>query len=121
MEEIDLVEDSAAVRPGAILPPSASEQETVTLRFRLSADGERRLDALREARRSLLREEMTRGHDAEEPSLEDAVFSATEILWVVRPSQREWCVRKLEELRQRANRLLDLADPARTVPIPETP
>ena len=50
---------------------------------------------MRNARRSLLREEWTRGRDSDEPSLEDAVFSSTEILWVVRPDQRPFCLRQL--------------------------
>jgi hypothetical protein len=112
--EIDLVEVSGSVqRPtGAVTLPFGLEgPETVTLRFLLSASGDSSLDALREARRALLREEWTRGRDADEPSLEEAVFSATEILWVVLPSQRDWCLKKLEELRLRANRLLTLMGP----------
>lgn len=109
------MEVSGAVqRPtGAVTLPFGLEgSETVTLRFLLSADSDNSMDALREARRALLREEWTRGRDADEPSLEEAVFSATEILWVVLPSQRAWCLKKLEELRMRANRLLTLMGPA---------
>ena len=115
MAEIDLVEVSGSVRrpTGAVTLPFGLEgPETVTLRFLLSADDDNSLEALREARRALLREEWTRGRDSDEPSLEEAVFSATEILWVVLPSQLEWCRKKLEELRLRANRLLTLMGPA---------
>ncbi len=109
MSEIGLVEVSGGVqRPSlaAAVPFELSGGSTVTLRFLLSASGENGLEALRNARRSLLREEWTRGRDSDEPSLEDAVFSAKEILWVVRPEQRPWCLQKLEELRRRANGLL---------------
>lgn len=114
--EIDLVEVSESVRrpTGAVPLPLGLEDEggeggeTVTLRFLLSPMDDSGLDALREARRALLREEWTRGRDTDEPSLDEAVFSATEILWVVLPTQREWCLKKLEELRLRANRLLTL-------------
>lgn len=113
MAEIGLVEVFGDVqRPtgGVALPFGLEGGETVTLRFLLSADGHNSLDALRDARRALLREEWTRGLDFDEPSLEEAVFSATEIVWVVRPSQRDFCVQKLEELRLRANRLLTLME-----------
>ena len=84
----------------------AGSARGLTLRFLVSADGGRSLDALRDARRSLLREELTRGREPDEPSLEDAVFSTHEILWEVRPEQRPWCLQKLEEVRRRANLLL---------------
>lgn len=82
------------------------EATTVTLRFLVSVDGDAALEALRFARRSLLREERTRGRDVEEPSLEDAVFSSAEIVWVISPGQRPGALAKLEELRRRANLLL---------------
>jgi hypothetical protein len=78
----------------------------VTLRFRITATDPDSLEALRHARRSLLREEWTLGLDPDEPSLEDAVFSTSEVLWTVRPAQREWCARKLQELIARAQRAL---------------
>ncbi len=110
MSEIDLVEVTGGVpqsAPAAAgLPIDLIPGSTVTLRFLLSAEGQDGLEALRNARRSLLREEWTRGRDSDEPSLEEAVFSPTEILWVVRADQRPSCLQKLEELRRRANRLL---------------
>jgi hypothetical protein len=115
MSEIGLVEVSGGFREtsfaaGAPLEPAGSS--AVTLRFLLSAHSQKGLDALRNARRALLREEWTRGRDADEPPLEDAVFSATEILWVVRSDQRSWCLRKLEELMRRANQFLtDVEEP----------
>lgn len=115
MSEIGLVEVSGGVQHGG----SSSEPQAlylvdepkVTLRFLVSVDGGAGLEALRFARRSLLREEWTRGREADEPSLEDAVFSASEILWAVNPAQRPWCLEKLEELRRRANLLLAEVDP----------
>jgi hypothetical protein len=110
MSEIGLVEVSGGVQRGG----SASEPQTlhrvdgpkVTLRFLVSVDGGAGLEALRFARRSLLREEWTRGREADEPSLEDAVFSPTQIVWVIGPGQRAAALVKLEELRRRANRML---------------
>lgn len=110
VSEIDLVEVSGGVHQpaprAAGVPLDFADGSTLTLRFLLSAEGQDGLEALRNARRSLLREEWTRGRDSEEPSLEDAVFSPTEILWVVRPGQRPLCLQKIEELRRRANLLL---------------
>ena len=110
MPEIGLVEVSGGAQQpasmAAAVPLDFSDASRQTLRFLLTAEGQGELEALRNARRSLLREEWTRGRDSDEPSLEDAVFSSTEILWVVRPDQRPFCLRKLEELRRRANLLL---------------
>ena len=110
MSEIGLVEVSGGVHQpaprAAAVPLDLPDGPTLTLRFLLSAGGQEELEALRNARRSLLREEWTRGRDSDEPSLEDAVFSPTDIRWVVRPDQRPLCLQKLEELRRRANLLL---------------
>lgn len=78
----------------------------MTLQFLVTVDGDSGLEALRYARRSLLREEWTRGREIEEPSLEDAVFSPAQIVWVIGPGQRPAALAKLEELRRRANLLL---------------
>jgi hypothetical protein len=110
VSEIGLVEVSGGVHEpaplAAAVPLDLPDGATLTLRFLLSAGGQEELEALRNARRSLLREEWTRGRDSDEPSLEDAVFSPTDIQWVVRPDQRPLCLQKLEELRRRANLLL---------------
>jgi hypothetical protein len=95
---------------------AAPDGDTVTLRFLIRAADADALEALRHARRSLLREEWTRGLDPEEPSLEDAVFSTTDVVWTVRPSQRDWCLRKLGELTARARR--GLSGPAAPAPSP---
>lgn len=106
MSEVGLVEVSER---GSVAEANAlflTEAATVTLEFLVSVDGDAGLEALRYARRSLLREEWTRGRDVEEPSLEDAVFSATQIVWVIGLDQRSAALTKLEELRRRANLLL---------------
>ena len=77
-----------------------------TLCFAIEAETPEELEALRHARRSILREESTRGRDGEEPSLEDAVFSPVDMSWRIRPEQRRWCLQKVEDLTARANRCL---------------
>jgi hypothetical protein len=114
VSEIGLVEVSGAVQEPRLVvetPFEVADGRTVTLRFLLSTEDPASLEALRDARRSLLREELTRGRDSDEPSLEDAVFSASEILWEVSPAQRPRCLEKLEELRRRANLLLSEVEP----------
>lgn len=74
-----------------------------TLRFAIWAPDAAGLEALRHARRSMLREEWTIGKDPEEPSLESAVFSVREISWTVPLSQRARCRERLAELQRRAN------------------
>lgn len=109
MSEIGLVEVSGGVQHGSVSeaePLYLTDGDGVTLRFLVSVDSGAGLEALRFARRSLLREEWTRGREDDEPSLEDAVFSPTQIVWVVGPGQRAAALAKLEELRRRANLLL---------------
>jgi hypothetical protein len=83
----------------------SGESETI-LRFAIEDCGPEQLEALRHARRSMLREEWTRGRDGEEPSLDDAVFSPADICWRILPGQRSWCLQKVRELTLRANRCL---------------
>jgi hypothetical protein len=83
--------------------PSLAEPN-VTLRCRLLATDNASLEALRYARRAMLREEWTRGVEEGEPSLEDAVFSAFDVTWSVRASESERGRAKLAELVDRANR-----------------
>lgn len=73
------------------------------LRFRIEAS-EQELEALRHARRSMLREEWTLGRPDDEPSLEDATFSIDSIVWPVWPEQRERCLEKIAELESRVER-----------------
>jgi len=96
----------------------------VTLRFRLVCSDDRSLDALRYARRAMLREESTLGVAEDEPSLEEAIFSASDIAWSVSPLARERCREKLEELVARANRALaddSAAGRSARAPRPRTP
>jgi hypothetical protein len=86
----------------------------IVLRFRLEFGTDLDLDAIRYARRVLIREERTRGLEWEEPSMEDAVFSVSSVSWSALTSQAAWCREKMFELIQRANRVrkeLDEADP----------
>lgn len=77
----------------------------LTLRFRLQLESDRDLEALRYARRVMIREERTRGLEWEEPSIEEAVFTATDVSWSALASQAAWCREKMRELVERANRL----------------
>jgi hypothetical protein len=77
----------------------------ITLRFGLQYDSEEDLDALRYARRLMIREEHLRGLEWEEPSIEDAVFTALDVSWPALASQAAWCREKIGELVGRANRV----------------
>jgi hypothetical protein len=79
-------------------------EATVTLCCRLLTTDQESLEALRYARRAMLREERTRGLEEDDPSLEDAVFSAFEVRWSVRASAAASGRSKLAELVERANR-----------------
>lgn len=76
----------------------------LTLRFRLSIPSTEDVEALRYARRAMIREERTRGLEWDEPSIEHPTFSATEIRWFVLASQVERCREKIADLVERANR-----------------
>jgi hypothetical protein len=76
----------------------------ITLRFRLELGDPRDLEALRYARRAMIREERTRGLEWDEPSMEDPTFTPSEIRWFVLAAQANWCRRKIRELIERANR-----------------
>ena len=77
-----------------------------TLRFAIASTDASGLDAVRHARRSMLREEWTLGREPGEPSLETAMFSAEEICWTVPLAQRTRCIDRLAELESRAARAL---------------
>jgi len=74
------------------------------LRFALSLPSEEEREALRYARRSMIREERTRGLEWDEPSIEDPIFSRDEMRWFALASQASWCRSKVAELIERANR-----------------
>jgi hypothetical protein len=95
LSPVDFNADSAA--------PHLAEA-TLTLRCRLLTTDPDSLEALRFARRAMLREEWTRGLAEDEPSLEDAVFSAFDVAWTVRAAEAEAVRSKLAELAERANR-----------------
>src|ERR1700694_3175280 len=61
------------------------------LRFELDMAQSDDMEALRYARRAMIREERTRGLEWDEPSMEQPVFTATEIRWFVLVSQVAWC------------------------------
>ena len=88
--------DAVAVR----IDPS----RRATLRFSLLLEDAGDLEALRYARRAMIREERTRGLEWDEPSMEQPVFTAREIRWFVLVSQVAWCREKISELVSRANR-----------------
>jgi len=76
----------------------------VTLRFHLTSKRPEEFEALRYARRAMIREERSRGLEWDEPSLEHASFTPSEIRWFVLVSQAARCRQKIEELFERANR-----------------
>ena len=77
----------------------------ITLRFRLELDSERDVEALRYARRVMIREERTRGLEWEEPSIEGAVFTVRDVSGAVLASPAAWCRETRRELGERANRM----------------
>ena len=77
------------------------------LRFKLHATSPEDLEALRYARRAMIREERTRGLEWEEPSMEDPTFTANEVRWFVLTSQAAWCRQKIADLVDRANRAVE--------------
>jgi hypothetical protein len=79
----------------------------VTLRFSLLIEDPQDLEALRYARRAMVRDERTRGLEWDEPSMEQPIFTATEIRWFVLVSQVAWCREKIADLISRANRARD--------------
>jgi hypothetical protein len=85
--------------------PRAASGET--LHYRLSSRGPEALEALRDARRAMIREESSRGLEDGEPPLSEAVFSAFEVLWD--PPFRPRCREKLATLVRRANLLIESA------------
>src|SRR5512132_4016148 len=79
----------------------------LTLRFRLELDSDDDVEALRYARRVMIREERMRGLEWDEPSIEDAVFSVNDVSWPALASQAAWCREKIAELVERALRARD--------------
>ncbi|HYB52401.1 MAG TPA: hypothetical protein VEG84_00915 [Thermoanaerobaculia bacterium] len=98
--------DSAALLGASSNWAGARPLAAVTLRFGLEASQPEILEAILHARRSMLREEWTRGRDEGEPLLAEALFSPAEIVWEIRPEQKRWCLQKVQELQARADRWL---------------
>jgi len=78
----------------------------VMLRFEVLLTGDDALEALRYARRAMIREERTRGLEWDEPSMEDPSIAGRELRWFALASQAAWCRQKMTELIERANRAL---------------
>ena len=75
----------------------------VLLRFEIAMADDAALEALRYARRAMIREERTRGLEWDEPSMEDPSFAGRELRWFALASQAAWCREKVSELVDRAN------------------
>jgi len=106
MKPIAYTETSATASGGEASAHALRVDPTrhVTLRFRLNLDGIEDVEALRYARRAMIREERTRGLEWDEPSMEHPTFTPAEIRWFVLASQASWCREKVAELVERANR-----------------
>ena len=78
----------------------------VTLRFEILLAGDDAFEALRYARRAMIREERTRGLEWDEPSMEDPSLAGRELRWFALASQAAWCRQKVSDLVERANRAL---------------
>jgi hypothetical protein len=120
MRDLILLEGISASGPGACLSGSAAldlaEDSSVTLRFAIAATDSPEIDAIRHARRAMLREEWTLGRGPGEPSLEAAVFSALGVVWVVPADQQAWCLQKMDDLAARAERALEALVNGKSVP-----
>ncbi|MEP6993240.1 MAG: hypothetical protein ABI968_01870 [Acidobacteriota bacterium] len=79
----------------------------IMLRFQVALEGDEAVEALRYARRAMIREERTRGLEWDEPSMEDPTLSGTEIRWFVLATQAAWCRQKVAELIERGNRAVE--------------
>ena len=98
--------------PSAVVGGDVSDQVALRLdptrrcmlRFEVDARHGDDTEALRYARRAMIREERTRGLEWDEPSMEDPTFSGREIRWFALVSQVSWCRQKIAELVERANR-----------------
>lgn len=83
------------------------EAGSMMLRFRLEEVDGARLEALREARRAMMREEWTRGLEPGEPSLAEADFTTHSVHWEIPIGEQASCRQKLVTLIARANRRLE--------------
>jgi hypothetical protein len=107
----EIVADTASTHAGetpqtegtSALVPDPAALDVLTFRIRSEEAG---LEALRHARRSMLREEWMLGLGEGEPSFEEAVFTTEAIVWGVRSGQRARCLERIAELAARVERAL---------------
>ncbi len=105
---IQFTESTDRSQPGSeALALRYDPSRRVMLRFKLQVTGPEDLEALRYARRAMIREERTRGLEWEEPSMEDPNFTSSEVRWFALTSQAAWCRQKIAELVDRANRAVE--------------
>ena len=89
-----------------LLPTAAAASGRMTLRFRPTSGRPEKLEALRDARRAMIREEWTRGLDEGEAPLAEAAFSPSGVFWEIPVGEQARCREKIAVLVRRANRLL---------------
>ena len=82
---------------------------TVTLHFRVTGSDAAGLDALRETRRAVIREDWALGLEDGEPSLADAMFTSHDVYWDVPLGERQRCRERIQALVARTNRRLEQA------------
>lgn len=102
-ETTDLTASAVDLRDGLALRFDPTGR--LNVRFHLQFDSSEDLEALRYARRVMIREERTRGLEWEEPSIEDAVFTVNDVSWPALATQAAWCREKIAELVERAIRV----------------
>jgi hypothetical protein len=67
------------------------------LRFQVAFQADDEMEAIRYARRSMIRDERTKGLEWDEPSMEDLTLAGSEIRWFCLVSQAAWCRQKMTE------------------------
>ena len=85
------------------------EGGTTALHFRVTGGDAAGLDALRETRRAMIREDWTLGLEDGEPSLADASFTSHDVYWDVPLGERQRCRERIQTLVARTNRRLEQA------------
>jgi hypothetical protein len=90
-----------------VAPATDPASGRMTLCFRPTSGRPEKLEALREARRAMIREEWTRGLEEGEPALAEAVFSSSLVFWEIPIGEQTRCREKMVALARRANRLLE--------------
>ena len=90
-------------------------REPSALHFRVTGSDAAGLDALRETRRAVIREDWALGLEDGEPSLADAMFTSHDVYWDVPLGERQRCREKIQALVVRTNRRLEQARGARSL------